>query len=117
NLQNDSSSGAPQFPGQPPASVTLNNSKGLGAGYTALLKPNFVSTFRYGYTRQGGETTGVLSSDFVTFRGLSANFPTTTGLARIIPVHHITEDFAWTKGAHDIRFGGTLRFIRNASVN
>jgi hypothetical protein len=117
NLQNDSSQGNPQFPGQAPASVSLNNSKGMAVGYTAVLKDNFVSTFRYGYTRLGAETTGVLATDNVTFRGLSAIFPTTTGLARIIPVHNVTEDFAWTKGAHDIRFGGTLRFIRNGSTN
>jgi hypothetical protein len=117
NLQNDSVNGVPQFPGLPPNSVTLNNSKGMAAGYTAVLKDNLVSTFRYGYTRFGGETTGVQVTPVTTFRTLSAAFGTTLGNARIIPVHNVTEDFAWTKGAHDVRFGGTLRFIRNGSTN
>src|SRR5262249_363542 len=59
NLQNDSTNGTPQFPGAPPNSVTLANNKGLATGLTSLLKNNIVSTFRYGFTRQGGETTGV----------------------------------------------------------
>jgi hypothetical protein len=97
NLQNDSTNGVPQFPGQPPNSVTLNNSKGMAAGYTAVLKDNLVSTFRYGYTRLGNETTGVLTSNYTSFRILSTPFGITTGNTRIIPVHHVTEDFAWTK--------------------
>jgi hypothetical protein len=57
SLQNDSSNGAPQYPGTPPLSVSLANNKGFAVGYTALLSNNLVSTFRYGYTRAGGETT------------------------------------------------------------
>lgn len=122
NLQNDSannlsSNNAPQFPGQPYNSVSLNNSKGLGAGYTALLKNNFISTFRYGFTRQGIQTTGVQTTPVTTLRSLSPAYGTSLGLARIVPVHTITEDLAWTRGAHDIRFGAAIRLIRNGSVN
>ena len=38
-LQDFWSSGAEQFPGQAPASVGLNNSKGTAVGYTWLVKP------------------------------------------------------------------------------
>jgi hypothetical protein len=62
NLQNDSfANGLPQFPGDPASSVFLENSKGYAIGYTALLHPNMTSSFRYGYTRQGQEYTGILS--------------------------------------------------------
>ena len=70
NLQNDSDNQAPQFPGQPPNSVHLNNSKGLAAGWTATLTPALVSTFRYGFTRYGEENTGSLHSAYTDFRGL-----------------------------------------------
>src|SRR5262249_50812670 len=36
---------------------------------------------------------------------------------RIVPVHTVSEDFAWTKSAHDVRFGGIARFVRNRSLN
>jgi hypothetical protein len=118
NLQNDSANtGLPQFPGQPPSGVALANSKGLAAGYTALLTNNLVSTFRYGYTRAGNQTTGVLTSNYTAFRTLSTPYAVSTGLTRIIPVNNFTEDLAWTKGAHDIRFGGTVNIIRNNSQN
>jgi len=59
NLQNDRAGGVPQFPGDPPSSVSLDNSKGLAVGYNAVLTPALVSTFRYGMTRQGWEQTGI----------------------------------------------------------
>ncbi len=117
NLQNDSQNGTPQFPGQPPASVSLANSKGYAAGWTGVLKPNLISTTRYGLTRAGNETTGVLTSNYEWFRGFDTPYATTTGTARIIPVHTISQDFAWSHGAHDIRFGGIVRLISNSSVS
>jgi len=117
NLQNDSSNSTTQFPGQPPNSVNLNNSKGIAAGYTAILKQNLISTFRYGFTRQGLESTGVQVTPVTTLRSLSTPFGTSLGVARIVPVHNFSEDLAWTHGAHDIRFGANLRFIKNGSNN
>lgn len=117
NLQNDNLGGTPQFPGQAPSSVTLDNSKGYATGWTSLLSSNMVSTFRYGYTRSGHENTGIENAPYVSFRGLSTLNATTTGLARIIPVHQFGEDLSWTKGRHDVRFGGVARIIRNNATN
>ncbi len=121
NLQNDwannNSTNLPQFPGKDSNSVSLANSKGLAAGWTDVLSPTVVSTFRYGFTRAGNETAGILASNYEWFRGLSTPFGTTTGVSRIVPVHTIGEDLSWTKGAHDFRFGGTVRLINNKSNN
>jgi outer membrane receptor for ferrienterochelin and colicin len=117
NLQNDHAAGTPQFPGDAPNSTTLANNKGMASGWTAVLRPNVVSTLRYGFTRQGGETTGILGSNYVTFRGIDPIYGTSTGLARIVPVHTLSEDLAWTHGSHDFKFGGVARFISNNSVN
>jgi hypothetical protein len=117
NLQNDHSAGTPQFPGEPPNTTDLSNNKGMATGLTSVLKPNLVSTFRYGFTRQGGETTGILGSNFVTFRNIDPISGTNTALARIVPVHSFTEDLSWSHGAHDVKFGGTFRMISNRSVN
>jgi hypothetical protein len=117
NLQNDSANDVQEFPGQPPLRVNLNNSKGLAAGYTALLRSNLVSTFRYGFTRQGAQQTGVQTTAITDFRGLSDPYGTSLGVTRIVPVHNITEDFAWNHGAHDVRFGGSVRLIKNGTLN
>lgn len=115
NLQNDSRNGTPQFPGQVPNSVTLANNKGLAAGYTAVLTPSMVATTRYGFTRAGGETTGILASTYEWFRGFDTPYGTSTGLARIVPVHTIGQDLSWNKGAHSLHFGATVRLISNQS--
>jgi len=117
NLQNDHAAGTPQFLGAPPNSTTLSNNKGMAVGLTSVLKPSLVSTFRYGFTRQGGETTGILGSNYVTFRNIDPISGTNTGLARIVPVHSFTEDLAWSKGAHDLKFGGIVRLISNQSTD
>ena len=121
NLQNDSAdngaANAPEFPGQPANSVSLADSKGLAAGWTGVLTPNLVSNFRYGYTRAGTENTGVLASNWEFFRGFSTPYGTSTGLARILPVHTLSQDFSWNHGAHDIRFGGIVRLVSNSSVS
>ena len=118
-LQNDwadnNSSNVPQFPGLPPNSVSLANSKGLAAGWTDVISPNLVSTFHYGFTRAGTQTTGVLTSPYEWFRGLDTPYGTSTGTTHIIPVHTFSEDFSWNHGAHNFRFGGLALLISNQS--
>ena len=116
-LQNDHAAGTPQFPDLPPNSTTLANNKGMAAGLTSVLTPTLVSTFRYGFTRQGGETTGIRSSDIVTFRNIDPIVGTNTALTRIVPVHSFSEDMAWSHGKHDIKFGGIGRFVSNQSID
>ena len=118
NLQNDDfANGIPQFPGDPPSRKFLENSKGYAVGYTAILTSNLISNFHYGYTRQGLENTGIQSAAAATFRDITSRYATTRESARITPVHQLTEDFSWIKGAHTVAFGGTLRFIRNSRSN
>jgi hypothetical protein len=117
NLQNDSSNGTPQFPGQPPNSVSLANNKGMAAGVTSVLSPTLVNSFHYGFTRVGQQTTGVLTSPFEWFRNIDTPFGTTTGTTRIVPVHTIGNDLSWNKHAHDLRFGAVVRLISNQSAS
>jgi len=114
NLQNDHEKQPPQFPGQPPFDFLTNNSKGIAAGYTALISNNVINNFRYAFIRQGVGTTGLNSQDFVIFRGLDD----TQGLASQtiltnVPVHNFVDDVSWTKGTHTIQFGTNWRIIHN----
>ena len=116
-LQNDRSISAPQFPGEVPNSANLKNGKGIAIGYNASLLPSLFSTFRYGLTRNSYESSGIQTAPAVTFRGLDPRYGLTLGIARTIPVHQISEDLAWNKGRHDVRFGGVMRWISNRSNN
>jgi hypothetical protein len=117
NLQNDSANGTPQFPGLPPNSVSLANNKGIAAGVTSVLKPTVVNTFRYGFTRLGNESSGVLTNAYSWFRGVDTPYGTSTGSTRIIPVHTIGDDLSWNHRAHDLRFGAAVRLISNQSAS
>ncbi len=114
NLQNDHESQPPQFPGQPPYAFLTNNSKGIAAGYTALIKNNLINNFRYGFIRQGLGTGGLNNQDFINFRGLddTQGFGSQTILTNV-PVHNFVDDVSWTKGTHTIQFGANWRLIHN----
>lgn len=116
-LQNDSSLGAPQFPGQQPNSVNLTNAKGIAANLNSVITPSLVNTMRYGITRLSRETTGIQSASAVTFRGLDNPIGLTTGISRQIPVHQFQDDISWTKGKHAIQAGFIARLIQNRSNN
>jgi hypothetical protein len=116
NLQNDWANDTPQFPGLPGNRVFLANNKGYAAGWTDVLTPSIVSTLHYGFTRVGGETSGILATNYEWFRGLSTPIGTNTSTARTIPVHTIGEDISWIHGAHDFRFGGVVRIVNNMST-
>jgi hypothetical protein len=116
NLQNDNyANGAPEFPGQPPTGVYLDNSKGIATGLTTILSPSLISTLRYGFTREGVQTTGVLTSSYSdpSYGSLSTLYGTTTGQVNLIPTNDIHEDLVWTKGAHTISFGAEILLIHN----
>ena len=105
--------GLAQFPGQTGASQILDNSKGLSAQYTAVLKPNLVNVAKFGYTRQGVETTGVPGAS-ITYEFLSqlVNYKA-RGSGRQLPVTNIADDLTWTRGRHTVTTGINFRFIRN----
>jgi hypothetical protein len=117
SLQNDKGSGLPQYPGLPPNSVNLVNSKGMAASYKWLISPSVVNSLTYGFTRQGNELAGVSTLAATSFRSLSDLYGLTRSSGRIIPVHNLVDDFTWQKRSHTIQFGGNVRWIRNGSFN
>ncbi|MFN0172046.1 MAG: carboxypeptidase regulatory-like domain-containing protein [Bryobacteraceae bacterium] len=117
NLQNENTNGIPQFPGDPPNSVSLDNTKGFAAGWNAVWLPNLITTTRFGLTRSGVENTGVQTRSLVVPEGWDSRFATTLGVSRIIPSYHWSQDLTWNRGRHELRFGGAVRRIRNRSLS
>jgi hypothetical protein len=116
NLQNDHSPSAPQFPDKPSQTLDLSNNKGMATGHTWVIRPNMINSVKYGFTRQGTESTGAQQSSYTFFRNISNLYETGTNTVRFVPVHTISEDFSWLKGDHDLRFGTTMRIIDNKTL-
>lgn len=105
--------GGSEFPGQPANSTHINNTKGIIAGYTAVLRTDLLNSFRYGYIRQGFADVGRQTQHYVNFRGLDNLTAQTPTSQTLVPVHNFVDDITWTKGAHTLQFGGNLRVINN----
>ncbi len=113
NLQNDNTKNPPQFPGLPPNDVLTNNSKGIAAGYTWIIRNNLINNFRYAFIRQGLGDSGLNNQDFSRLRGLDDTIGLTPTVLTNVPVNNFIDDMSWTKGSHTIEFGTNWRVIHN----
>jgi Carboxypeptidase regulatory-like domain/TonB dependent receptor len=111
NLQKDTTLGVIQFPGQPPSTKTVDNTKGMTFGDTWTINANLVNDIRYGYIRQGNGNYGVGSGDYVDFRFMSSPTAETRTTIASVPVNNIIDNLNWTKGKHNIQFGVNWRLI------
>ena len=71
NLQHDSASGVPQFPGQPASSTNSADSKGIAVGLTSTISANLMNSLRYSYIRQGYSSYGIGQGSYANFYGMS----------------------------------------------
>ncbi len=101
-----------QFPGQAAAAENLNNSKGFGANYVAVLKSNLTNQLGVNLTRQGLEQSGTPGTSLA-LSGLSDSVNYTRGFGRVLPTWQLTDDATWIKGKHTIQGGINFRWITN----
>jgi hypothetical protein len=104
-----------EFPGQPAASKQLDNSRGLGARYTAVLTNHLVNVFNYGYTRIGTAATG--SSTVIPSLYFAAPIATPRQTQRVAPTTNITDDVTWTHERHTVTFGFNFHASENDNIN
>jgi Carboxypeptidase regulatory-like domain/TonB dependent receptor len=123
-LRNDTVAGVPYLPNQAPETTTADYSKGYSVGYNAVIRPNLVNNFRYGYTRESFGQTGNQTQDIIYFRGLNDNSTSnnsslayTNNLNYQVPVHNFVDDVSWIKGRHTWQFGFNFSFLRNPQAN
>ena len=113
NLQKDTAAGDENLPGQPPASFTDDNTKGIAAGYTWIPTTRIVNDLRYGYIRQGYENSGINSASWIQIYGLTQPQAETFSALLHVPVSNIVDNLNWTKGSHTLSFGVNWRGITN----
>ena len=117
NLQNDNTSGVPQFPGDSPSYILRNNSKGLAAGDVWTVRNNVINSFHYGYIRQGVLNGGAGNGAYVDFLGLSSLYAENRTINRYVPVHNFIDDVTWVKHDHTVQFGVNYRLIHNLAAS
>lgn len=124
-LRNDTHSDVPYLPGRAPLQTLADYSKGFTVGYTALLRPTFINSFHWGFTRQSsGDIGNNDTQPFIFFRGLNddegannSELAVTRSRVFQTPVHNFVDDVTWTKGKHTFQFGTNVRLIRNPRSN
>ena len=114
-LQNKVTPQAPFLPGAPPEETLVDHSKGFVVGYTAVLKPTMVNSFRWGFTRQSTGIVGNTKQEWNVFYGLDQGFAYSHNAQT--PVHNLSDDVSWTKGTHSFQFGGNIGIVRNPRVS
>jgi len=117
NLQKDIIAGAEQFPGQPPATKTEDNTKGMTFGDTWTISANMVNDIRYGYVRQAAGTGGSGVGDYVDFDGLNSPTSESRNVVTSVPLNNIVDNLNITKGRHSIQLGVDWRLIHQNSVS
>ena len=115
NSNQDQPDALAQFPGQSAAAEILNNSKGMSAVYTTVLRPNLINNLTFGYTRQGLAHSGTVGDAFQLqpldpFQNVN-NDARASG--RILPVYNIADTLAWTKSKHNLTGGLNFRIMTN----
>ncbi len=105
-----------QMPGQGTSSTLRDNSKGLSAQYTAILRPNLINVFTFGYTRFGQATSGVTGPVLFMNPLDSLQNPYARPSGQKLPTINPASDLTWTKGIHTITAGANLRFIQNQTA-
>jgi hypothetical protein len=102
--------------GATPEQTLSDHSKGMAVGYTAVISPTLVNSFRYGFTRQsfgdvGNSDTKGWNIFYTLDQGVSysRNFQ--------LPVHNLVDDVSWTKGSHTFQFGGNVGIARDPRLS
>lgn len=101
-----------QLPGQAAAAENLNNSKGFGANYTAVLRSNLTNQLGLNLTRQGLEQSGTPGPS-LGLSGISDFVNYTRGFGRVLPTWQFTDDATWILGKHTLQGGVNFRWITN----
>ena len=115
NLQNISNPQAPFLPGAAPEVTLADHSKGFALGYTSVLAPNKVNTFRWGFTRQSTGFVGNTNLPWNLFYGLDQGIFYSHNSQT--PINSFVDDFSWTKHSHTLQFGGLFGFARDPRLS
>src|SRR6185312_14476868 len=109
---------APEFPTDPLTHPFIDRSYGYVISHIWTIGQNKVNQFYYGDNISKFDfpdpynPTGAAQ---YSFSGIGGPYTAFDGQKRRVPIPEVRDDFNWTKGAHNIAFGGTFKFIKTNS--
>ena len=107
-----------RFPGDPVTNPFVNRSYSYVAGHVWTIGSNKINELLYGdvITKYNFATTyDPLGTTVLTLGPISAPYNPQSSQRRRIPIPELRDDFSWQKGAHNLTFGGTFKFIKTDS--
>lgn len=105
---------AAQFPGDPETAQITTGDWAFAVGHNWTVTPNFVNSATVGLTKSILGFPNLFhpsSPQSFTFTPLTAPFAGFSTQAREVPVWTYRDDVNWTRGAHGISFGASLKTI------
>ena len=113
NLQDDSISSPPMYPGQVSSNVNRDNTKGLAVGEVWTISQSLVNNARFGFTRQGFSNQGAANLPYVTLASVSNPIAETYSTTIHVPSTNLIDDLTWIKGKHNFQFGINYRLVHS----
>ena len=119
NYQRDHISSVPQFPGQPPNTTTADTSRGWAIGYDGTFLNNVIGTFRYGFTGQKLNFSGVQSASRASLGDsiIDDIEGSTKPRDTYLPTQTVAADFSIISGSHSLQMGGLFFSTRNRRLS
>jgi len=111
----DASADVAYFPDRP-SPLVWSHPWGIAVGHTWTIRPNLISNFKYGMTREAYTQTGDTTGNYNYLRTVYYDTNGSYTSSRTTPVHNFVEDLSWVKGKHTFQFGGTVDLINNGTV-
>ena len=107
------------FPGDPVSNPFIDRSYSYVISHTWTIGSSKVNQFTYGDTVEKFNFPNTYDPTGTTVLGLGEGlgdpYETQQAQKRRIPIPIVRDDFTWSKGSHNIGFGGTFKFIKTES--
>jgi hypothetical protein len=111
-VQSDKGTQIQRFP-DTPVGENWSHPTGVAVSHNWIINNNMVNRATYGLTRAAFTNGSDTNLNFTSFRFVFQPFNFNRSIARVTPVHNITDDFTWIKGNHTITAGANVRFVSN----
>lgn len=111
------------FPGFPPKGERLTPAQSWALSWRSVLSPTMVNELTLGFARVNFVFTYIDSNpDGVnlprfTFNNATVHYTNQPHTIRFLNTPQLIDNFSWIRGAHQLKFGGNVRFYRQNNQN
>jgi hypothetical protein len=118
-LKGDLLNGRPSiFPGFPPRGEVLRPAKNFAFSWRAMVTPSMVNEMTLGFARfkftftYGDSNPKFPNLPAYTFNNVDVDYINSPRSVRTLNTPQIIDNYSWTRGAHQFKFGANMRFYQ-----